>query len=98
MNNELENLEKALNQTITCLSPGGRLAVISYHSLEDRIVKQFMKRESSECICPSDSPVCTCNHVQTVKIVEKRVITPSIEEIKKNPRSRSAKLRVMERL
>jgi len=98
VNNELEILEEALKQTITCLSSGGRLVVISYHSLEDRIVKQFMKRESSECICPSDSPVCTCNHVQTVKIIEKKVITPSLEEIRENPRSRSAKLRVMERL
>jgi 16S rRNA (cytosine1402-N4)-methyltransferase len=98
VNSELENLEKALNQTINCLAPGGRLVVISYHSLEDRIVKQFMKHESSECICPSDVPVCVCNHVPSLRLIEKKIITPGDSELRKNPRSRSAKLRVMERI
>lgn len=98
VNSELENLEKALNQTINCLNSGGRLVVISYHSLEDRIVKQFMKRESSECICPPDVLVCVCNHVPTIRVVERKIVTPGDSEIRKNPRSRSAKLRVMERI
>ncbi len=98
VNSELENLEKALNQTINCLNSGGRLVVISYHSLEDRIVKNFMKRESSECICPTDVPVCVCNHVPTMRVVERKIITPDNDEIRRNPRSRSAKLRVMERI
>ena len=98
VNHELENLEKALNQTINCLSRRGRLVVISYHSLEDRIVKQFMKRESTGCLCPPHTPICTCGHAPTLKLISKKVITPSQQEIKNNPRSRSAKLRVAERL
>jgi 16S rRNA (cytosine1402-N4)-methyltransferase len=98
VNKELENLEKALNQTINCLNSSGRLVVISYHSLEDRIVKQFMKRESSDCICTPDVPVCVCNHVPTMRVVERKIITPGENELRKNPRSRSAKLRVTERI
>jgi 16S rRNA (cytosine1402-N4)-methyltransferase len=98
VNDELGNLEKALEQAVNCLSSGGRIVVISYHSLEDRIVKQFIKRESSECICPADSPVCICNHIPLIKIIEKKIITPSLNEIRNNPRSRSAKLRVVERI
>jgi 16S rRNA (cytosine1402-N4)-methyltransferase len=98
VNSELENLEKALNQTINCLNSGGRLVVISYHSLEDRIVKKFMKHESSECVCPPDVPVCVCNHVPTMRVVDRKIVIPDDEEVKKNPRSRSAKLRVMERI
>ncbi len=98
VNHELENLETALKQTIKCLNRRGRLVVISYHSLEDRIVKQFMKRETMACLCPPQTPVCNCGHAPSFKIISKKVITPSPSEIEINPRSRSAKLRVSERL
>ena len=98
VNRELENLVKALKQTVKCLDDRGRLVVISYHSLEDRIVKQFMTRESKGCICPPDIPICQCGHMPSLKIISKKAITPSLTEIKLNPRSRSAKLRVAERL
>ena len=98
VNRELENLVKALKQTVTCLDDRGRLVVISYHSLEDRIVKQFMTRESKGCICPPDIPICQCGHMPSLKIISRKAITPSLTEIKLNPRSRSAKLRVAERL
>jgi 16S rRNA (cytosine1402-N4)-methyltransferase len=98
VNHELENLSSALKQTINCLAHTGRLVVISYHSLEDRIVKQFMLMESKGCLCPSTIPVCQCGHVASLKIITRKVITPSLAETKSNPRSRSAKLRVAERL
>jgi 16S rRNA (cytosine1402-N4)-methyltransferase len=98
VNRELENLVTALRQTVNCLDDLGRLVVISYHSLEDRIVKQFMIRESKGCICPPDTPICQCGHVPSLKIISKKAITPSLTEIKLNSRSRSAKLRVAERL
>jgi 16S rRNA (cytosine1402-N4)-methyltransferase len=98
VNHELENLENSLKQTINCLNRRGRLVVISYHSLEDRIVKQFMKREAMSCLCPPQTPVCTCNHLPSFKLISKKIIIPSSKEIKENPRSRSAKLRVAERL
>jgi 16S rRNA (cytosine1402-N4)-methyltransferase len=98
VNRELENLVVALKQTIDCLAHQGRLVVISYHSLEDRLVKEFMKREARGCICPPGTPVCTCEHVPSLKLISKKVITPSLGEIESNPRSRSAKLRVAERL
>jgi 16S rRNA (cytosine1402-N4)-methyltransferase len=98
VNRELESLSTALKQTINCLDRRGRLVVISYHSLEDRLVKQFMLTESKECICPPSVPICRCGHTATLKIITKKIITPSQSEIKSNPRSRSAKLRVAERL
>jgi 16S rRNA (cytosine1402-N4)-methyltransferase len=98
VNRELENLATALKQTVNCLNLRGRLVVISYHSLEDRIVKQFMIRESKGCICPPDTPICQCGHMPSLKIISKKAITPSLTEIKLNSRSRSAKLRVAERL
>jgi 16S rRNA (cytosine1402-N4)-methyltransferase len=98
INHELENLSAALKQTINCLNHGGRLAVISYHSLEDRIVKQFMLTESKGCICPPTIPICQCGHVASLKIITRKIIAPSPVESKSNPRSRSAKLRVAERL
>ena len=98
INHELENLSAALKQALNCLDHGGRLAVISYHSLEDRIVKQFMQTESKGCICSPDVPVCQCGHVANLRIINRKVITPSTEETRSNPRSRSAKLRVAERL
>jgi 16S rRNA (cytosine1402-N4)-methyltransferase len=98
VNRELENLSAALKQTLNCLDRGGKLVIISYHSLEDRIVKQFMLTESKGCICPPSVPVCHCGHTASLKIITRKVITPSEREIKTNPRSRSAKLRVAERL
>ena len=97
-NNELENLKQALEQTIHLLRPGGRLAVISYHSLEDRIVKQFMRRAASSCVCPPGTIMCRCGHVPTLKLISRKVIRPASLEIESNPRSRSAKLRIAERL
>ncbi len=96
VNRELENLEAALKQAIELLGFEGRLVVISYHSLEDRIVKQFMHREAKGCICPPGTPVCVCGHKPRLKLIKRGVITPSPLEIQRNPRSRSAKLRVAE--
>jgi 16S rRNA (cytosine1402-N4)-methyltransferase len=98
VNREMENLEEALVQTVRVLAKGGRLAVISYHSLEDRSVKHFMQAESKTCLCPPEVPVCTCGHTPSLRLVNRKAITPSEAEIKENPRSRSAKLRVVERI
>lgn len=98
VNSELQNLELALKQTINLLRPGGRLTVLSYHSLEDRIVKQFMRCAASSCLCPPGTVVCLCGHVPTLKLISRKVIKPTSLEIESNPRSRSAKLRIAERL
>lgn len=98
VNDELENIKIVLPQAVKLLRPGGRLAVISFHSLEDRIVKQFFKKESSGCLCPKEIPVCRCGHEPVLKIINKKPIIPKEGEAKINPRSRSAKLRVAERL
>jgi 16S rRNA (cytosine1402-N4)-methyltransferase len=98
VNNELQNLELALKQTIDLLRPGGRLTVISYHSLEDRIVKQFMRDAASSCVCPPGTVICHCGHTPTLKLISRKVIKPTSLEIESNPRSRSAKLRIAERL
>ena len=98
VNRELENLEIALKQAINLLGFEGRLVVISYHSLEDRIVKQFMQREARDCICPPDTPACVCEHKARLRLINKKVIVPSSLEIQLNPRSRSAKLRAAERV
>ncbi|HJX03297.1 MAG TPA: 16S rRNA (cytosine(1402)-N(4))-methyltransferase RsmH [Dehalococcoidia bacterium] len=98
VNEELVNLEGALQGALDCLQRGGRLVIISYHSLEDRIVKQFMRRESTDCICPPHLPVCRCGHRALLRLIHRGVITPTQEEIGDNPRSRSAKLRIAERL
>lgn len=98
VNEELVNLEKVLKQTTNLLVPGGRLVVISYHSLEDRLVKDFMRLESKGCICPPEIPVCVCKHAASLKLINHKVITPSLAEIGANPRSRSAKLRSSEHL
>ena len=97
-NNELENLEKVLPQALDLLAPAGRIAVISYHSLEDRIVKNFFKQESRDCICPPDYPVCQCKHKAKLKILTRKIVKAGKEEAVSNPRSRSAKLRVAERI
>ena len=98
VNDELGALEAALSQVPGLLKPGGRLAVITFHSLEDRIVKQFVQREVRDCLCPPDFPVCRCEHTATLRAITGRPICPSAAEIKANPRSRSAKLRIAERL
>jgi 16S rRNA (cytosine1402-N4)-methyltransferase len=96
-NGELAALAEALDGALAVPAPGGRLAVISFHSLEDRIVKEFIRREASTCVCPPEQPVCTCDHQPRLRPVGK-AIKPSPDEIRANPRSRSAILRVAERL
>ncbi len=98
VNQELDALQKVLPQAIRSLKPSGRLAVISYHSLEDRIVKHFFRDESRDCICPPKQPVCDCGHKATIKRLSKRPIRPTDGEISENPRARSARLRVVEKL
>jgi 16S rRNA (cytosine1402-N4)-methyltransferase len=98
VNEELEHLEETLGKTIDLLGAGGRLVVISYHSLEDRIVKQFLQRESKDCICPPSVPVCQCKHTASFRLINKKVITPSETELDENTRSRSARMRVAERI
>jgi 16S rRNA (cytosine1402-N4)-methyltransferase len=98
VNEELERLKATLPQAVEALGPAGRLVVIAYHSLEDRIVKQFMQRESRDCICPPEIPVCSCGHKATLKLINRKVIVPSEAEVRENPRSRSARMRIAERL
>ena len=98
VNRELEAVEAVLPQAVEILRPGGRLAVITFHSLEDRIVKRFFKQEARGCICPPEAPICTCEHQPTLRLVNRKPIRPSAEELAANPRSRSAKLRVAEKL
>lgn len=98
VNDELENLEKVLPRILENMEVGGRIAIISFHSLEDRIVKQFFRKESKDCICDSETPVCVCNHKKRLEIITKKPIIASEEEISKNPRSRSAKLRVAKKV
>jgi 16S rRNA (cytosine1402-N4)-methyltransferase len=97
VNEELSNLNRFLESAIDSLANGGRLAIISFHSLEDRIVKNFFRLHSRNCVCPPNFPKCVCQHRQTLKIITKKPITPSEREMKENSRSRSAKLRVAER-
>ena len=94
VNEELSALSQVLPQALELLTPGGRLVVISFHSLEDRIVKQFFDRESRECICPPEHPVCVCDHAQRLTVMSRRPVRPSEEEATRNPRCRSARLRV----
>ena len=98
VNRELEHLTTALEQSISHLASGGRLVVISYHSLEDRIVKTFMLRETKACICPANIPQCTCHHQPALIIINKHPLTPTESEIERNLRSRSAKLRIAQKI
>ncbi|HCP08705.1 MAG TPA: 16S rRNA (cytosine(1402)-N(4))-methyltransferase [Candidatus Moranbacteria bacterium] len=98
VNRELDNLEKFVPAAIKSLKPGGRLAIISFHSLEDRIVKNIFRVQARGCLCPPDFPKCVCGHEAEVKIVTRKPIVPGEEESLENPRSRSAKLRVCEKL
>ncbi len=98
VNDELGSLEAALPAAVETLKPGGRLAVISFHSLEDRIVKQFFQREQRGCICPPETPQCVCGHAPRLRIITRHPLTANEAEVAANPRARSAKLRVAERL
>lgn len=98
VNSELDVLRSGLEAAIRWLAPGGRVAVISYHSLEDRIVKDTFRTFATGCICPPEIPVCTCGHVPIVKLATHRPVVPTPEEVERNPRARSAKLRVAEKL
>jgi len=98
VNRELDSLKKALEDSIDILSPKGRIVVISYHSLEDRIVKDIFKRESVDCICPPKLPACVCKHKKKLNIITKKPLTPGDLELQENPRSRSAKLRAAEHI
>jgi 16S rRNA (cytosine1402-N4)-methyltransferase len=98
VNSELESLDKGLAGALELLKPGGRLAVISFHSLEDRIVKRFLLQEAAGCTCPPRTPVCNCGHVSRVIRITKKAVTATFEEVHQNPRSRSGKLRVGERV
>ena len=98
VNRELEVLENALHQAVEVIAPKGRIAVISYHSLEDRIVKNIFRYYTKDCICPKELPVCQCNFEKKLYLLTKKPIIPSGIEVQRNPRARSAKLRVAERL
>lgn len=98
VNDELRQLETGLSAACNLLEPGGRIGVISFHSLEDRIVKNFFRRESSSCLCPPGLPVCCCNHVPSLAVVTKKALTAQAEELERNSRSSCAKLRVAQRV
>ena len=98
VNNELEFLKQFLNNSLKVLRTGGRLVLISYHSLEDRIVKEFFKFEQLSCVCPKEVPVCVCKKDQQLKIITKKPIQPSEAEVQLNNRARSAKLRIAEKI
>ncbi len=98
VNSEQDVLRKGLDAAIRWLRPGGRICTISYHSIEDRIVKDTFARFADRCVCPPDLPVCACGKEPMIRVITKKPITPSDEEIERNPRARSAKLRVAEKL
>ena len=98
VNNELDNVKDGLREAIKVLNVDGRLAVISYHSLEDRIVKFFFRDQASSCLCPREVMVCECNHNPSIRLVNKKIMRPSKAEIAANFRSRSARLRVAEKI
>lgn len=98
VNDEIGNLERALPSALATLRPGGRLAVISFHSLEDRVVKTFMTRESRDCICPPHLPTCVCGHRAGLRVVARRPVRPGAAEVARNPRARSARLRIAEKI
>lgn len=98
VNHELDNLSSALTQAVELLRPGGRLVVISYHSLEDRMVKRYFVACEKPCTCPRDLPTCVCGKKPTLRIVTRRILTPHEAEVAANPRARSAKMRVAEKV
>jgi len=98
VNRELDVLESSINTMVKVLKPGGRLAIITFHSLEDRIVKEKFKELAKSCICPPELPVCQCDKKKEIEIITRKPIVPTSDEINNNPRSRSAKLRIAEKL
>ncbi len=98
VNDEIAEIESGLRAALQILNPGGRMATISFHSLEDRPVKSFFIVESKDCLCPPQQAICTCGHRATLRIVTRRPVRPSPEEVAANPRARSARLRVAEKL
>jgi 16S rRNA (cytosine1402-N4)-methyltransferase len=98
VNNELESIETVIPIAVSLLKPGGRLAVISFHSLEDRLVKEYFRRESIDCICPPRQPICTCEHKACIKEINRKPIVADETEKQENSRARSAKLRIAEKL
>lgn len=98
VNHELESLERALQAAITALRPGGRLGVVSFHSLEDTLVKNALHVAAQNCLCPPQQPICTCAHRASLFLLTRKAIKPSPEEVAANPRARSARLRVAEKL
>ena len=98
INEELTNLQMGITGAISLLKSSGRLAIISYHSLEDRLVKQTFLRESTDCICDKTIPLCVCDHKAALRIINRRIITPTSKEVQSNPRSRSARMRVIEKI
>ena len=98
VNSELDNLARGLEAAMRILRPGGRLAVIAFHSLEDRTVKQYFARESRDCICPPHLPTCVCGHRAGLRVVTRRPLSADSAEVARNPRARSARLRVAEKL
>jgi 16S rRNA (cytosine1402-N4)-methyltransferase len=98
VNDELGALETVLPQAVDLLAPGGRLVVISFHSLEDRIVKHYFRQEATDCVCPPDFPICACDHQPRLEVLTSKPVRPDEEEVEANPRARSARLRAAERL
>jgi 16S rRNA (cytosine1402-N4)-methyltransferase len=96
VNGELERLETTLPQIVEVLQRGGRMVIISFHSLEDRMVKEFMRREATDCLCPPRVPVCVCGHKAQLRLLTPKPLVPTVQEIERNPRARSAKLRAAE--
>ncbi len=98
VNQEIESLKEVLPQAVDLLKPGGRVCIISFQSLEDRIVKEYFVQESKDCLCPSIQPVCTCGHKALLKVLTRKPIGPSPDEVAQNNRARSSKLRVAQKL
>ena len=98
VNGELEHIKKALRDSVDVLQESARIIVISFHSLEDRIVKNFFKTEEKGCVCPPKIPICSCGHKQRLKVITRKPIIPAVEEVRRNSRASSAKLRVAERV
>ena len=98
VNGELEHIKKALRDSVDILQESARVIVISFHSLEDRIVKNFFKTEEKGCVCPPKIPICSCGHKQRLKVITRKPIIPAVEEVRRNSRASSAKLRVAERV
>jgi 16S rRNA (cytosine1402-N4)-methyltransferase len=98
VNEELDALQEGLAAAVDLLRPGGRLVVLSYHSLEDRIVKRFIAAERRGCVCPPELPVCVCGRNPRLRLLTRKSVTPTPAEVEANPRARSARLRAAERL